>query len=282
MVLQVQQGRNRPILSLPGQPNGIPGFDTGSGGPGTPILGSMQNIAPTAPEPFVWGDGGSQITPEEIARRRAIAQAEGKSDYSPVQNWAQGLGRVVDGLMAGMENRKLDKATKANTDHAAIIMRELMGGKGDATAAAIVDPTLSNDQQAFAKMKWERDHKAPPALPEVAQLAQLQNDPTQPQYIRDAAAAHLKVMNDPMMSATLPGNRGSYSGPVSSYAPTLQAAGLPTVASGQSSPPAAAIADLRADPSGAAEFDQVFGPGASAKYLGGGGGNATGGFPGQR
>jgi hypothetical protein len=47
---------------------------------------------------------------------------------------------------------------------------------------------------------------------------------------------------------------------------------------GPPAPPNEAIAELKADPSGAAEFDQVFGQGAAARILGGGSGNATGGF----
>jgi hypothetical protein len=42
--------------------------------------------------------------------------------------------------------------------------------------------------------------------------------------------------------------------------------------------PPEAIADLRADPASAEEFDAVFGPGASRQYLGGGASNGTGGF----
>lgn len=43
-------------------------------------------------------------------------------------------------------------------------------------------------------------------------------------------------------------------------------------------PPAEAVADLRANPKSAAQFDEIFGQGASARVLGGGGSNATDGF----
>lgn len=39
-------------------------------------------------EPFVWGDGGTRMTPEDIARRREMADAliaQG-ADFSPVVN----------------------------------------------------------------------------------------------------------------------------------------------------------------------------------------------------
>ncbi len=46
-------------------------------------------------------------------------------------------------------------------------------------------------------------------------------------------------------------------------------------------PPAEAIAELRANPGTAVQFDEIFGPGASARILGGGASNGTGGFPRQ-
>lgn len=44
-------------------------------------------------------------------------------------------------------------------------------------------------------------------------------------------------------------------------------------------PDAEDIAMLRQNPNAAAQFDEVFGPGAAQRALGGGGGNATGNFP---
>lgn len=50
---------------------------------------------------------------------------------------------------------------------------------------------------------------------------------------------------------------------------------------GAGAPPAAAIDELRRDPSAAAEFDEAFGPGSAARYLNGGQTPpASGGFPG--
>ena len=47
---------------------------------------------------------------------------------------------------------------------------------------------------------------------------------------------------------------------------------------GNAEPPPQAIADLRANPSMAQQFDQAYGVGASQRYLGGGVGNGTGTF----
>lgn len=134
------------------------------GAPGllsAPAVAPMQNLAPAPASPFVWGDGGAQMTPEEIARRRALAAKMGQPDFSPVGHWTQGLGRVVTGLMAGLENRKLNKASAANTDHSKAIMQALLGGKSDAVTAALVDPTLSDEVRGFAKMQWERANPKP-------------------------------------------------------------------------------------------------------------------------
>ena len=58
---------------------------------------------------------------------------------------------------------------------------------------------------------------------------------------------------------------------------TRPSAGQPQ---GAQEPPADAIADLRSDPTGAAEFDEVFGQGAAARYLGqGGAGSGQPNFP---
>ncbi|MDI4655523.1 hypothetical protein [Xanthobacter autotrophicus] len=66
------------------------------------------------PEPFVWGSGGAQLTPEEIARRREIADAlmaQG-SDYSPVQHWAQGVARLGKAVRGGLERRDTNEAER--------------------------------------------------------------------------------------------------------------------------------------------------------------------------
>lgn len=75
---------------------------------------------------FVWGDGGAALSQDEIAQRRkvALAMAARAGDTSPVQHWTQGLNRVAQGIMAGLELRDADKAEKEN----AAANSELLGG----------------------------------------------------------------------------------------------------------------------------------------------------------
>lgn len=64
---------------------------------------------------FTWGKGGRRMTPEDIARERALAARQMQSDYSPVQHWTQGLGRVADSLLGALRDRNAQKAADANS-----------------------------------------------------------------------------------------------------------------------------------------------------------------------
>lgn len=224
-----------------GQRSGIPGFDAGMGGPGTPILAPMQNIAPTASAPFVWGDGGAQITPAEISRRRVLADAAGKSDYSPVSHWTQGLGRVVDALSSRLETRKLDKATAANTEHSAAIMQALLGGNGDAASAAMMDPTLSSDVQGFARMQWERAHPKPVNNDTLADMNLMEE-----QLGPGAGKRFLEGKIDPIVTIPLPGGQ-TYVGPRSGLS-SLMGGGGPASTAG--APPTTLPPDFQFDEGG--------------------------------
>lgn len=65
---------------------------------------------------FIWGDGGAQLTPEQIAKRRQIEDAllTRGVDTSPVGSWTQGLARVADAFAGSVRRGRLDRAEKAN------------------------------------------------------------------------------------------------------------------------------------------------------------------------
>lgn len=64
---------------------------------------------------FTWGKGGRRMTPEDIARERALAARQMQSDYSPIQHWSQGLGRVADNVLGALRDRGAQKAAAANS-----------------------------------------------------------------------------------------------------------------------------------------------------------------------
>ena len=65
--------------------------------------------------PFIWGEGGQALTPEQVARKRELAElaASRAGDTSPVGHWTQGAARVVDALGGVLNERRADKAETA-------------------------------------------------------------------------------------------------------------------------------------------------------------------------
>lgn len=65
---------------------------------------------------FVWGDGGAQLTPEEIARQREVEDAllQRGVDTSPVGSWAEGLARVANAAAGSFRRGRLLKAESEN------------------------------------------------------------------------------------------------------------------------------------------------------------------------
>lgn len=91
--------------------------------------------------PFVWGDGGAQLSPSQIASRRQLAQAmmaQGM-DYSPVKSAWQGAARVAQSLLGTADSMSADKDEKEAQRAAIAGALEVLGG-GSAPAAA---PTSS-------------------------------------------------------------------------------------------------------------------------------------------
>lgn len=94
-------------------------------------------------QPFVWGQGGAQLTPEEIARRREIAQALAAKgmDFSPVGHWTQGLARVAQGLVGGLDERRADEAERAARASAQEKWQPIVDAMIGAPAATSPPPT---------------------------------------------------------------------------------------------------------------------------------------------
>lgn len=87
--------------------------------------------------PFVWGAGGSRLTPEEIAAQRKVADSLLASgmDYSPIKSPWQGAARVAQAVLGGLESGEAGAASKANAAESGKLIAALLGG-GAAPAAA--------------------------------------------------------------------------------------------------------------------------------------------------
>ena len=67
---------------------------------------------------FIWGQGGAQLTPEQVAQQRAIAEALMKegSSYAPVGSWLEGLGRVANAAAGAFKEYRAGQAEKAGQE----------------------------------------------------------------------------------------------------------------------------------------------------------------------
>jgi hypothetical protein len=92
--------------------------------------------------PFIWGEGGAQLTPEQIAQQRKVLQAlMGKTDTSPVGHWTQGAARIADAIGDVIQDKRLDAAEKENVTYNTDIINSLLGGASAAPAAATMPST---------------------------------------------------------------------------------------------------------------------------------------------
>lgn len=93
--------------------------------------------------PFLWGQGGTRLTPEDIAAQRKIAQSlmtQGM-DYSPVQSPWQGAARMAQALLGGYQSGEADRASTVNGLESTALRNEAMGLP--MAASAPVAPAVS-------------------------------------------------------------------------------------------------------------------------------------------
>lgn len=171
---------------------------------------------------FVWGKGGRRMTPEQVAEEQARAEAmmAAGADYSPVGSWTQGLARMSQGLLGGLQARKANKAAEANAEESNAVMQALLagstGGKGasrDAVVAAMLNPNISKDARGFAESEWGRMNPKPQAPTEFERTLQASGVmPGSPQWTQ-AMAGKVRNTIDPEIIVPLPGGQGTYVGP---------------------------------------------------------------------
>lgn len=190
-----------------------------------PTLPGMQ--APATP--FVWGQGGAQLTPDQLAQERSVAQALAQSDYSPVGHWTQGLGRVLDNFTGSQDLKRLDREEgQMNADRLAQITS--MAGEANADLA----PGLSSADPVVQALATQQMQARMPKQTKPLEFQQMLMDagylPGTPEYQAEARKL-LAARNDQFITANLPGG-GFYGGPQSSFMTALTGGG------GQSSGPA--------------------------------------------
>lgn len=100
---------------------------------------------------FVWGDNGAQLTPQDIEKRRTLADALVKSsmDYSPVASPWQGLARVAQGVVGALQERDLNNQLAAgqkssDADYNAYMSSLGAGAPTAGTASTLPAPGASS------------------------------------------------------------------------------------------------------------------------------------------
>lgn len=94
---------------------------------------------------FIWGANGEEVTPEEIAQRKQIAQSLlGQSRQTPAYNWAQGAANMFDGFMGGFMQGRAMRAERANDDFNKDALASLLQ-QGSGSGGAPSAPTSSSD-----------------------------------------------------------------------------------------------------------------------------------------
>lgn len=90
--------------------------------------------------PFIWGQGGQQLTPEDVSRQRQVAQALLKSgaDFSPATGgWAEALGRGFSGWASGRLGNLARESEAAGRESAGQKWQGLQSQIGGSTAPVI-------------------------------------------------------------------------------------------------------------------------------------------------
>ncbi|GMM93123.1 hypothetical protein [Qipengyuania sp. MTN3-11] len=235
-----------------------------------------------APEPFIWGEGGTKMSPEQVAMMREQGQAMSRSDYSPVGHWTQGLGRVLDGVEGGMMVKRADRMAEENSARDAQLAEAMTtGAVDDATIARVLmDPSAGQGVRRFAEMEYERRNApakevAPTPIEKMMLARGITPGSDQWNQMLDAA-----LLNETDPFVTFQGPSIGYTGRQSGLAAAMGGGGQPSGVPQTTAPPAEAIAELQRDPSEAArrEFDEAFGQGAAARVMGGPTLPASGGF----
>lgn len=93
-------------------------------------------------QPFTWGAGGQAITsPEQAARKRAVAEALMAQSATPGQNWTEGLSDVAAALSGTILDNRVSEAEAAGRERAGGLFANLsMSQDPNSIIAALTSP----------------------------------------------------------------------------------------------------------------------------------------------
>jgi hypothetical protein len=118
-------------------------------------------MAVQATSPFIWGQGGEALTPQQVEARRKLAEAaRGRmGDTSPVGHWTQGAARVVDALGGVLNERRADRAETAGMSSADDyiqnnpVLASLIGSGGSGVSMGVPSGAVSAPSMGAADLE---------------------------------------------------------------------------------------------------------------------------------
>lgn len=96
-----------------------------------------------AGESFIWGAQGKKMSPEEVARQRAVAAllSQEAIDTSPVGHWSQGAARLVNAFSGVRKERQASAAEEQGRSGAKSVIDALLGGGNVSMSSMGVSPS---------------------------------------------------------------------------------------------------------------------------------------------
>lgn len=115
--------------------------------------------------PFMWGEGGQKLSPDEVARQRALASrlASQVGDTSPVGHWTQGLTRVTEALRGNLTDWRANQAEQAGLAEAQSAISPILAalGGGSSPSAYGQSQTVNNSSSGASPIRTGSAPSAP-------------------------------------------------------------------------------------------------------------------------
>lgn len=114
-------------------------------------------MAELALSPFVWGSGGEKLTPDQLDRRRKVADAlRQREGYVPA-GWMSLLGGLAGEGVASYKEAEIDKQeSEAQQRVADALMQARSGGDPNAYLDVMGDPFATPQQSAIAQAMYQQ------------------------------------------------------------------------------------------------------------------------------